>query len=180
MPNKIFIIAEDGSEKDERGVSVLEGPAESNIKKLHEEFRTKYIFRGKPESIHAVETWETKNFASWLVANKKFKHPNEEVFYVDAWKEEEEIHEYKELRLNPSVPQTLSEAMARIEEIKKSMKNPRVLPADDPTLLAKGWVVIDGDIEETAKYILMPVEFIKEISSSSGKHYHYPLQRKEI
>lgn len=158
---KLYILAENGTEMDNRGVSIVEGPDDSDLKKLHEEFRN-IDYSDKPDEVHVVETWETKAFTTWLIKNKNFKRPKANVFYVDDWEVEEKINRYKALRENPKTSKSYEEAMEKIEKIKKDMKNPSVLRADDPSMLTLGWIVQDGQIEETVQCVQLPLEFSKK------------------
>jgi chromatin segregation and condensation protein Rec8/ScpA/Scc1 (kleisin family) len=119
-----------------KGVSFVCGPNNANLKELHKEFRELDIFE---ESQYIFETWDTYSFASWLVKFKGFSMYNDfEIFDVDEYKTDELIERYDEIRNNPDTPKSLKEAKDKIKQLKKNYKNPKVLPADDPSISCKG------------------------------------------
>ena len=159
---KMFFLVENGS-GDDRGCSIVIGPEDANLKKLHKEFRSVDNRPSPKHKLHAAETWDTGSFATWLVKNKGFSQPdNAKVFYVDEYKQDEHVQEFKAIRNDPNTPKSLDEVKAKIEAIKKAMKNPRVKPADSPSLMTKGWLVYDeGTVPEACCHIQIPLDRLR-------------------
>lgn len=136
---EIFSIIQNGHEKDDRGMTLVVGPAWAQMDLLYKEFSEN---AGKSrlypvKSIGHLGTYRTALFSEWLIEFKGFRQLN----FIPAYLEDLEAPP----KDSAIVCETFDEIVEKFKEHAKGVSLNKCYMADDPSKLRIGWVIDKGD-----------------------------------
>lgn len=152
---KVFGIIQNGCERDERGMTMVIGPAWADTRALQREFRQQTIGYRK-EEIGAFGSYKTDRFAEWLIEEKGFR----QLRYDPIWLAEDGEDGDEELDSNEYICQTIDQVIEMFKIHARGISLNYVVQSDDPIKIRIGWTILKP--ENKYAHISIPLGCFKE------------------